>query len=310
MTMSTWTIPVIVSDVRATPRPPTTGPGYPNRNFGLIGVLSISNDSGPYSGSILFTKPANFFAGKTYSIAPQFITGGPVIILTIPQAASDCRANFAQNGTYNPPGGNNPANPALFDTATVNNNGVFTKGNLSLPDFTLEGTWDNSLNTITNGDIWLPYRFLWAIWGNNPNQSQTPWANINFSFLNGKATGPAVPVIMVEVTPPSWGATGFTLQPNNGNAVFVVNLSGIGLGPNQGIALNISCAASSAPLSVSISTDRQTWNTIAPGFNASVAQQCFYIAPNQIPTRTNPFYIQLMNHQGVDAVVSAAQFLY
>jgi hypothetical protein len=258
---------------------------------------------------MLFTKPANFFAGKIYSIAPQFITGSPAITLTIPQAASDCQANFAQNGAYNP-GATNPANPPLFDTATVNNNGVFTPGNISLPDFTLRGTWDNSQNTITDGEIWLPYRFLWAIWGNQPNQSQTPWAQINMSFLNEKITAPTTPVIMVEITAPSWGATGFTLQPNNGSAVFIVNLSGIGLGQNQGIALNISCAASSAPLSVSTSTDRQTWNTIDPGFNASVAQQCFYIAPNQIPSTTNPFYLQLMNHQGVDAVVSAAQFLY
>lgn len=311
--MSKWTIPVVVSDVQATLHPPATGPGYPNRNFGLIGVLSLWNDSGVYQGLMQFTKPAtpgDYFAGNEYQIASQYITGTNPITITIPQAASDCQKIFKQNGTYSP-SPPNPANPALFDTASVNNNGVFTAGNLSLPDFTLKGTWDTSQNTISNGEIWLPYRFLWAIWGNNPNQSQTPWAYINLSYLNGTVSSTNSTVFYSDsVAAPSWGATGIQLQPNNdGYAILGVNLSGVGLGSKQGIALNISCTASSAPLTVLISTDKFAWNEIGQYFTASVAQQCFYIAPTAIPS-ANPFYLKIQNPTAASVVVAAAQLMY
>lgn len=306
--MSSWTIPIIVSDVEATPRPPATGPGFPNRNFGLIGVLSISNNAGAYSGQMIFTKPENYFANRVYSIASPYITVSPVLTITIPQAASDCQANFAQNGSYNP-GANNPPNPPLFDTATVANNGQFTKGNLSLPDFTLKGTWDNSKNTITNGEIWLPYRYLWAIWGNQPNQSQTPWAQINMSFgpTGASSTNAAVFSLDAALTP-TWGTNGLELDEND-YVILDVNFSSIGLGRNQGFALNISCVGSVPALDVSISRDKTNWSTIRPGFLASVAQQCVYIDPSWIPS-TNPFYLQIMNQTGASVVVSAAQLLY
>lgn len=302
--MSSWLIPVIVSDVEATPRPPATGPGFPNRNFGLIGVLSIMNNSGIYTGEMIFTKPDNYFGNRVYSIASPYITVSPVLTVTIPQAASDCQANFSQNGTYNP-GANNPP---LFDTATVNSNGQFTQGNLSLPDFTLKGTWDNSKNTITNGEIWLPYRYLWAIWGNQPNQSQTPWAQINMSFgpTGASSTNAAVFSLDPALTP-TWGTNGLELDQND-YVILDVNFTGIALGRNQGFALNISCVGNIPALNVSYSRDKTNWTTIPPGFLASVAQQCSYMPPSWIPP--SPFYLRIENQTGASVVVSAAQLLY
>jgi hypothetical protein len=258
---------------------------------------------------MLFTKPANYFAGRSYPIATQYITGGPPnpVTVTIPQAASDCQANFGQNGNYN----QSPNNPALFDTASVNSNGQFTAGNLSLPDFTLKGTWDNGENIITNGEIWLPYRFLWAIWGNNPNKSQTPFGQVRMSFANNSASSTNSTVLYDDVIVAStWGTLGFELAVEvTSYAILGVNLSGIGLGANQGIALNISCVQDSSPLSLSISADKTTWTTVPPGFNATVAQQCFYIAPSLIPS-TNPFYLKITNQISVSTIISALQLLY
>lgn len=302
--MSTWTIPVVVSDVQATPHPQAPSPGWPNRNFGLIGILTISTDNtGAYQGIMLFNKPASFFAKQSYGIATQYITGSPVLTITIPQAASDCQAKFSQNGNLNP----HSANPPLFNTATVNSNGRFTAGNLSLPDFTLKGTWDNSQNVITNGEIWLPYRFLWAIWGNTPSQSQTPWGQFKMSFGSQGASSTNATVFYLDTPPstPIWGANG--LQLNVNDAVIVgVNTS---LQATQGIALNISCFQNSAPLSVSISTDKTEWGAVPAGFDVSVKQQCFFIPPNLIPS-TKPFYLQIQNQTGASVVVSAAQLLY
>ena len=56
----TWTIPLVMSNLNNDP---------PNQ-YGLVGVVTLNPPSGsnPYTGTVVFTKPANAFANQQFNL--------------------------------------------------------------------------------------------------------------------------------------------------------------------------------------------------------------------------------------------------
>jgi hypothetical protein len=256
----------------------------PPNQYGLVGVVTLNPPSGsnPYTGTVVFTKPANAFANQQFTLQNiqypstnpayqnqlYFEIGPEVSGTTTPVQLAQ---QFGSNGGYNPNGNNPPVN---------------TQG--QPPVFSFHAPWDGQSSVIVNGQARLPRRLLAALAPGNSGNSG--WQQILFDAGGGNSGASGNLTISSQNTthdstmlylPAASGSTA------GGNVVFQLNLT-----PVTGVViiLNMQSLTASPQISVLASTSASGPQTSIGNFFPAVGQystQAFFIPSTYLQTGNN-----------------------
>lgn len=270
----TWTIPLVMSNLNNDP---------PNQ-YGLVGVVTLNPPSGsnPYTGTVVFTKPANAFANQQFNLQNiqypstnpayqnqlYFEIGPETNGTTTPVQLAQ---QFGSNGGYNPNGNNPPVN---------------TQG--QPPVFSFHAPWDGQSSVIVNGQARLPRRLLAALAPGNSGNSG--WQQILFDAGGGNSGTSGNLTISSQNT--THDSTMLYLPAANtptgkGYVTFQLNLT-----PVTGVViiLNMQSLAASPQISVLASTSPSGPQTSIGNFFPAVGQystQAFFIPSTYLQTGNN-----------------------
>jgi hypothetical protein len=272
----TWTIPLVMSNLN----------NNPTNQYGLVGVVTLNPPSGsnPYTGTVVFTKPANAFANQqfnlkhiqypctnpTYQGELYFEIGPETNGTTTPIQLAQ---QFGSNGGYNPNGNNPPVN---------------IQG--EPPVFSFHAPWNGQSSVIVNGQARLPRRLLIPL-----GQGNSGWQQVQFNG-NGTYTGTGGNLTIFSqntTTGSSMLYLAAASGPNaGGNVVFQLNLT-----PVTGVViiLNMQSWAASPQISVFASTSPGGTETSIGNFYPAVSQystQAFFIPSTYLQTGNNWITVQ------------------
>ena len=279
----TWTIPLVMSNLN----------NNPANQYGLVGVVTLNPPSGsnPYTGTIVFTKPANAFANQQFNLQniqypfPSSPYQGQLYFEIGAEANGTTPVQLAQqfnsNGQYNPGGTNPNVNTAGYP-----------------PVFSFHASWDGQSNLVINGFARLPRRLL-------PALGQGSWQQILFN-ADGSNTGggPNLSVFSDSVT------TGGTMMAlaNGQYVTFQINLT-----PVTGVVIisNMQSTAVAGQITVSASTSSSSTGTTIGSFTPNVGQygiQAVFIPSTNLQTGNN--YITVKNTGPANVYFQKATFAW
>ncbi len=283
----TWTIPLVVSNLN----------NNPANQYGLVGVVTLNQtgtNPNTYTGTVVFTKPANAFANQqfplrniqypctnpTYQGQLYFEIGGPPPSITPIQLAQQ----FNANGQYNPNGNNPPVQTAGLP-----------------PPFTFHAPWDGQSSAIVNGQARLPRRLLAAYGLGNCG-----WQQIQFNAAGGY-TGEGGNLIISSQNTNTDGTMVY-LPATNGNVVFQLNLTQL---TGVVIILNMQSFGSGGEVTVSASTSSSSPGSIIGSFPPVVGQygiQAFFIPSTKLQQGNN--WITASNSGSQNVYLQRATFTW